>query len=148
MESDPTPPSGLELAPGLRVPVDVVRFRFVRSSGPGGQNVNKVSTACELRIDLRDLMPHMTLGAIDRLRTALGSRLTAAGEIQLVSDEQRTQERNRESVLARLRELLIQARIEPKRRKKSKPSYGSKLRRLANKKARSEIKRGRGGKYE
>jgi ribosome-associated protein len=140
--------SRVELAPRVRVPASMVRFRFVRARGPGGQNVNKVSTACELRVSLSDLVPLLTPGATDRLRTALGSRLTAAGEIQLVSDEQRSQEQNREAVLRRLRELLVSAMAEPKRRKKTKPSRGAKQRRLEGKRIRSEIKSRRSGRIE
>jgi ribosome-associated protein len=147
-ESTSQQPGGIELAPGLFVPEGQLRWKFVRSRGPGGQNVNKVSTACELRIWLADLESHLTFGAIERLKTALGSRLTIAGEIQLVSDEERSQERNREALLTRLRELLVRAMIEPKRRKKSKPSYGAKQRRLAGKKIRGDIKKGRSGKFE
>ena len=139
--------SRLELAPRVRVPAPAVRFRFVRARGPGGQNVNKVSTACELRLSLADLATQITPGAMERLRVALGSRLTAAGEIQLTSDEHRSQEQNREAVLGRLREMLVQATAEPKRRKKTKPSRASKQRRVDAKRHRSAIKGGRSGKF-
>jgi ribosome-associated protein len=139
----PAAPAGVELAPRVRVPTAAVRFRFVRARGPGGQNVNKVSSACELRVSMSDLAAHLTPGAVARLTEALGSRLTAAGELQLVSDEKRTQEQNREAVLERLRDLLVRAMVEPKRRKKTRPSYGSKQRRLQGKRIRSEIKSGR-----
>lgn len=141
-------PAGDELAPGVRVPVGAARFKFVRASGPGGQNVNKVSSACELRLDLSAIAPSLTAGALARLTVGLGSRLTQSGEIVIFSDEHRTQERNREAVLERLRELLIHARAEPKRRKKTKPSYGAKQRRLQGKKLRSEVKKGRSGKFD
>jgi len=134
----------IELAPGVRVPPDAVRFRFVRSSGPGGQNVNKVSTACELRLTFADLAPALTPGAFARLRDALGSRLTSAGEVVIVGDEERTQERNRERVLDRLRELLVRAMVEPKVRKRRKVSRAAKARRVDAKKRRGEIKRQRG----
>jgi len=141
-------PTGIELAPGFRVATSTVRFKFVRASGPGGQNVNKVSSACELRLWINDLSTFLTPGAFARLRDALGSRLTSAGEIQIVSDEHRTQEQNRAAVLDRLRTFLIAARTEPKRRKKTKPSYASKQRRLEGKKRRSEIKGNRRGGIE
>ncbi len=133
-------PSGYELAPRVFVPTSTVRFRFVRARGPGGQNVNKVSSACEMRLWLNDLAAHLRPGAVDRLKVSLGSRLTAAGEIIIVSDERRTQEQNRDAVLGRLRELIITAMAEPKRRKKTKPSRGGQRRRLENKRARGEIK--------
>lgn len=141
----PPQPGGIELAPGVRVPTAAVRFRFVRARGPGGQNVNKVSSACELRVTLADLTSALTPGAFARLRDALGTRLTAAGEIQIVSDEHRSQEQNRDAVLGRLRELIVRARIEPKHRKKTKPSRASKRRRVEGKRRRSEVKRGRSG---
>jgi ribosome-associated protein len=141
-------PAGTELAPRVRVPAGAVRFRFVRARGPGGQNVNKVSSACELRLRIDELAPLLTPGALARLTEALGSRLTAAGEIQIVSDERRTQEQNREAVLERLRELLVRAMVEPKRRRKTKPSYGAKMRRLEGKRIRSAIKSNRRGGRE
>lgn len=149
MASDDDPSlSGIELAPRVRVPASVVHFRFVRSRGPGGQNVNKVSTACELRLNLADLAGVITPGAMERLRTALGpSRLTDAGDIQIVSDEGRSQEQNRDYVLSRLREVLQRALPEPKRRKKTKPSRAAHLRRVEGKRRRAEIKSGRRGKF-
>ena len=140
--------SRLELAPRVRVPASAVRFRFVRSRGPGGQNVNKVSTACELRLAMADLATAITPGAMERLRVTLGSRLTAAGEIQLTSDEHRSQEQNREAVLGRLREMLVQATVEPKRRKKTKPSRASQRRRVEGKRRRAEVKGGRQGRFD
>jgi ribosome-associated protein len=145
---NPPTPAGIELAPGVRVPSDAVQFRFIRASGPGGQNVNKVSSACEVRITLTSVAARLTPGAVERLTGLLGSRLTQAGEIVIVSDEHRTQERNREAVLERLRDMLVRARVEPKRRKKTKPSYGAKQRRLQGKKLRSEVKRGRSGQFD
>jgi ribosome-associated protein len=146
-EPEPIPPSGVELAPRVRVPASAIRFRFVRSRGPGGQNVNKVSTACEMRLHVADLASLLTPGAMARLRIGLGpARLTAGGEIQIFSDEQRSQEQNRDAVLGRLRELLIHAMAEPKARKKTKPSKASKRRRVEGKRRRSEVKSGRSGK--
>jgi ribosome-associated protein len=147
LPTDPAP-SGFELAPRVFVPASIVRFRFVRARGPGGQNVNKVSSACEMRIWLDDLSAHLRPGAVDRLKSALGSRLTAAGEIILVSDERRTQEQNREAVLMRFRELLVSTMVEPRRRKKTKPTRGAQLRRLNNKRARGAIKSQRRSKGE
>lgn len=145
-EPNPPLPGGVELAPRVRVPASALRFKFVRARGPGGQNVNKVSSACEIRIWLNDLAPHLREGAIARLKEALGSRLTAAGEIILTSDERRTQEQNREAVMERLRVLLIAAMVEPRRRKKTKPSRASKRRRVEDKRARGAIKSQRRGR--
>lgn len=143
MSELPAEPAGIELAPGVRVEPAAVRVRFVRSSGPGGQNVNKVSTACELRMSMAVLEPHLRPSAFARMRSLLGSRLTDAGEIVIVGDEHRTQERNRTAVLDRLRQLIVAAMVEPKPRKKTKPTRAAKLRRLEGKRRRSDIKAGR-----
>lgn len=90
----------------------------------------------------------MTLSARSRLRTMAGSRLTQADEIHLDAHESRSQEQNRAAAIDRLRELIVHAMVEPKRRKKTRPSYGSKQRRLESKKRRSDIKKGRSGGFE
>lgn len=138
----PRPAPGLEVAPGVYAPADAIRMQFARGSGPGGQNVNKVNTKAEIWVEVGRLAG-LSAGAIARLRTAAGSRLTIAGEIHLASDESRSQEGNRAEVFRRLREMILAARHEPKRRKKTKPSYGSKMRRLESKKRKSDIKAGR-----
>ena len=140
----PTPP-GIELAPGVYVPESAVRFQYARSSGPGGQNVNKVNTKAEVWVIASSIT-----GLSDRARARLpaiaGRRLTAAGEIHIAADTERTQENNREAVLARLRQLLLEAIHEPKPRRKTKPSKASKRRRIEGKRHRGEIKaRRRGG---
>jgi ribosome-associated protein len=135
---------GVELAPGVFVPADGLRVQFARGSGPGGQNVNKVNTKAEIWVDVARIRG-MTYNAIARLKTAAGSRLTTAGEIHLSSDESRSQESNRAEVMRRLREMIVAARHEPKRRRKTKPSKGSKMRRLEAKRRTGEIKAGRRG---
>lgn len=114
-------------------------MQYARSSGPGGQNVNKVSSKAELWVTV-GAMVGLTERARERLRTAAGSRLTRNDEIHLASDESRSQESNRQEVFDRLREMIIRARVEPKVRKKTKPSRGARERRLQSKKRRSEIK--------
>jgi ribosome-associated protein len=130
------------LAPGVSAPESAVEVRYVRARGPGGQNVNKVSTAAEVRIGLAAIR-----GLNDRARArlveTLASRLTDAGDILIHCDEHRSQERNREAVFERLRELIVRARIEPKVRRKTKPSRGSQMRRMDAKKRRGQIKSGR-----
>src|SRR5688500_18025378 len=133
-----------EIIPGVRVPESAMRFQYARSSGPGGQNVNKVNSKAELWVPL-DAIAGLSDRAMARLRTLAGRRLTAAGEIHLTGETERSQEANRSAVLERLRELLLQAQHEPKPRKKTKPSKGAKRRRLEAKRQRSEVKSRRRG---
>lgn len=119
----------------------MVQFSYSRSSGPGGQNVNKLSTKAELRLRIADLP--ISHRARERLAGLAGRRLTEAGELIIVSETERSQSANREECLTKLRALLVQAMHEPKVRRKTRPSKGSKERRLREKKSRSEIKRGR-----
>ena len=137
-------PPGIEVAPRVRVAESAMRWQYARSSGPGGQNVNKVNTKAELWVPVGALTG-LTERALGRLRNLGGRRLTAAGEIHIASDSERTQEANRAAVLQRLRELLVQAIHEPKARRKTKPSRGAKERRLQTKRLRSQIKANRRG---
>ena len=136
------PPAVIEIG-RVRVPESALRVQYSRSSGPGGQHVNKTSTRCEAWLNVGAIVG-MTESARARLRLAAGSKLTQGDEIHLAGDESRSQEGNRSIVLDRLRQMIVQAMAEPKRRRKTKPTYGSKLRRLDEKKRRSAIKRGRG----
>ena len=137
---NPAPdPAGIDLAPGVTIPRDALRLQFARSGGPGGQNVNKLNTKAEIWV-LVAAIRGLREGALVRLRAAAGSRLTKADEIHLVSESERSQEGNRQDVMDRLRELIVQAKVEPKRRRKTKPSAGAKRRRLESKKRRGEIK--------
>jgi len=118
---------------------------FIRGSGPGGQNVNKVATAVQLRFDARRSRSLPDQVAI-RLMKLAGSRLTTDGVIVITAQRFRTQERNREDALQRLVDLIRQATEVPKPRRKTKPTLASKHRRLETKSRRSEIKKGRGSK--
>jgi ribosome-associated protein len=139
------PAGGIELAPGVRAPDSSLRWQYARSSGPGGQNVNKVNTKAELWLPVGAIVG-LSERALGRLRSLAGKRLLATGELHIASDTERTQEGNRTAVLERLRELLVAAMREPKVRRKTKPSRGARERRLQSKKRRSVIKSRRQGR--
>ena len=123
------------------MPEDALSVKFVRASGPGGQHVNKVATAVELRLDLtRTDLPR---GMRARLHRVAGRRLNAAGEIVIFAQNHRSQARNREEAYARLRALVTSASHAPARRIPTKPSRAARERRRELKRRRSSIKRGR-----
>lgn len=135
--------AGVEIAPGLNVPSAVLRFSFSGSRGPGGQNVNKRATKAELRVLVSDLP--LSAPVALRLIDLAGRRVIDGGELVITADESRSQGQNKSACLDRLRELLVQAKVKPKIRRATKPSRGSKERRLVEKKSRGEIKARRSG---
>lgn len=138
---------GIELASGVWTDKEQLRFGFSRSSGTGGQNVNKVNTKTELRVNLSALHG-ISDRALGRLRKLAGRRLLPEGDLLVTADTERTQESNRRACLEKLRGLLEEALVEPKIRKKSKPSKGAKKRRLESKKRQGEKKKARSWKAE
>jgi ribosome-associated protein len=120
-----------------------LQFQFVRGSGPGGQNVNKVATAAQLRFDLLGT-DALNAAVKARLRALAGNRMTAEGALLIIARTHRTQEGNRRDALERLDELIARASVEPKKRHKTRPTFGSKQRRLEVKTQRKRTKQLRG----
>ena len=128
--------------PGFELPEDALTETFLAASGPGGQNVNKVATACQLRCDVFGL--GLTPDVYARLKELAGSRMTGAGEIVITARKHRTQEANRAEARERLAELVGRAHLKPAKRIRTRPSRAAKAKRVEAKKQRSTVREGRG----
>jgi len=124
------------------IPEDALSERFLAATGPGGQNVNKVASACQLRVDVFKL--GLSPDAYERLKTIAGSKMTSGGELIITARRYRSQEANREDARARLAEMIAAAHIVQAKRRPTKPSRTAKAKRVDEKKGRSAVKAGRG----
>lgn len=136
----------LTITPQLSIPESELVERFVRASGPGGQNINKVSTAVELRFDIAQ-SPSLPEALRARLLGKRDRRLTAEGVIVIDAQRFRTQDRNRQDARERLAAFIATGLSVPKSRIATKPTRASKTRRLEGKRARGDVKRGRSGSH-
>ena len=132
----------LEITPNVVIPDSDLSFAFVRSSGPGGQNVNKVSSAVQLRFDMAGTTV-LSDAVKSRLRGLAGRRLTDDGAILIIARNQRSQDHNRREALERLADLISRALVAPKARKATKPTRASRERRLEGKSKQQQTKRAR-----
>jgi len=133
----------LQITPQIAIPDEEFEWKFIRSSGPGGQNVNKVASAVQLRF----LLPRNTslpVAARNRLRRMAGGKINDDGTLLIGARGERSQDQNKRDALERLGELIRAALIEPKIRKKTRPTKASKERRIDTKKRRGSTKLGRG----
>jgi ribosome-associated protein len=130
----------IPITPTLALDENEIQLDFVRASGPGGQNVNKVATAAQLRFDVRR-SPSLPDGVRERLMRLAGRRITEDGVLIITAQRFRTQERNRQDALDRLVELVRRAAEPPKLRRKTRPTLAAKARRLDTKRQRGQTKR-------
>jgi ribosome-associated protein len=137
----------LVVTPEVVIGDDELEWKFIRASGPGGQNVNKVSSAVQLRFRL-PFNSSIPVAARNRLRRIAGGKLLDDGTLLLSARNERSQEQNRRAALERLSDMVRTALIEPKIRRKTKPTKGSKERRIESKKHRGATKQGRSARWD
>ncbi|MCX6038385.1 MAG: alternative ribosome rescue aminoacyl-tRNA hydrolase ArfB [Chloroflexi bacterium] len=137
----------LQITPTLSIPGDELTCTFVRASGPGGQNVNKVATAVQLRFDVRN-SPSLTEEVKARLVKLAGNKMTQDGVLVIEAKRYRAQEQNRSDAEQRLTALIQKALFKPKRRRPTRPTMASQMRRVDSKKRRGAVKRIRQSKKE
>lgn len=136
----------IEITAKIALNESEIKLNFIRAAGPGGQNVNKVASAVQLRFDVVH-SPSLPDDVRKRLLTSIGKKITHEGELIIKANRFRTQERNKQDAIDRLKELIKQAAIPPKKRKKTKPTMAAKQRRLNKKKLHSKIKSLRRSKF-
>jgi len=130
----------MEIIPGLTIPENELTFSFIRSSGPGGQNVNKVATAAQLRFDVRN-SPYLTAEMKERLAGMAGTRMTQDGILVIEAKRYRTQEQNRADALMRLAVMVEKATHRPRVRHATRPSLTARIKRVETKKKRGAVKK-------
>ena len=137
----------ISVAPGIALDENEIELTFIRASGPGGQNVNKVATAVQLRFDIPRSVS-LPLAVRERLQVLAGRRVSREGVLVITAHRFRSQEQNRRDAIARLAALIREAALPRKKRRPTRPTHASRQRRLEGKRRRGEIKRARGGRHD